>query len=54
MALVLLELTSRRETGSKMPRQILGREQQGRMGTIEQHKELSTETETSAQNRGRK
>lgn len=36
MGLLLLELTSRRETGSKIPREILVREQQGRIGTTEQ------------------
>lgn len=38
MGLVLLELTSRRERSSKIPREILVRKQQGRTGTIEQHK----------------
>lgn len=54
MGLALLELTSRRETGSKIPRQIFVKEQQGRIGTIEQHKELSTEIEANAQSKGRK
>lgn len=54
LGLALLELTSRRETGSKIPRQIFVKEQQGRIGTIEQHKELSTEIEANAQSKGRK
>lgn len=54
MGLVLLEVTKRRETGSKVPREINVREQQGKIGTTEQHKELFTDTEANAQNKGEK
>lgn len=54
MGLVLLELTRRRETGSKVSREIHVREQQGRTGTREKHSELFTGTEANTQNKGEK